>query len=91
MSFLPNPVLGGNKTRQSFTRQVSARASRGGQTPAASFLFKGTGGEENPIPVLLRREGNVQELPPTPPPRAVDILLKMEMLGSSWWQTTEGK
>lgn len=64
MSFLPNPVLGGNKTRQSFTKQVSAGASWGEQTPAVSFLFKGTGREENPIPALLRREENVYELPP---------------------------
>lgn len=54
MSFLPNSVLGGNKTRQSFTRQLSDRASCGGQTPAVSFLFKRTEREENPIPLLLR-------------------------------------
>lgn len=62
MSFLPSPVLGGNKTRQSFTKQVSDRASWGEQTPAVSF--KETGREENPIPALLRREENVYELPP---------------------------
>lgn len=69
MSFLPNPVLGGNKTRQSFTRQVPARASWGGQTPAVSFLFKGTRKVENPIPVPLKGEENVYELLPAPQER----------------------
>lgn len=64
LSFLPSPVLGGNKTRQSFARQVPARVSRGGLTPAVSFLFKGTGKEENPIPALFMGEENVYELPP---------------------------
>lgn len=64
MSFLPNPVLGGNKTRQIFTKQVSARASWGGQTPAVSFLFKGAGREENVYelsPAIAERHGNRQQ------------------------------
>lgn len=77
LSFLPNPVLGGDKTRQSLP----------GRPHTCTFLpLQWIGKVQNLIPVLPKGEDNVYELPPAPKrgSRGGDIPVRMEMLWSSW-------